>query len=48
MAKSKAGKRSKKLSTKRRSVKDLSASKAQGVKGGFAGEKTGIGIKFSA
>jgi hypothetical protein len=45
MAKSKAGKRSKKLTTKRRSVKDLSASKAQGVKGGqLSSEK--FNIKF--
>jgi hypothetical protein len=36
MAKSKAGKRAKKMSTKRRTVKDLNASKARGVKGGQA------------
>jgi hypothetical protein len=46
MAKSKAGKRSKKLSTKRRSVKDLSASKAQGVKGGQLGGSEKFAIKF--
>jgi len=40
MAKSKAGKRGKKLSTKRRVVKDLSVSKAQGgIKGGLAAIK---------
>lgn len=32
----KAGKRGKKLGAKRRAVKDLSASKAQSVKGGLA------------
>jgi len=46
MAKSKAGKRSKKLSTKRRSVKDLSASKAQGVKGGQLSAPEKFAIKF--
>ena len=46
MAKSKAGKRSKKLSTKRRSVKDLSASKAQGVKGGQITSSEKFAIKF--
>jgi len=36
MAKSKAGKKGKKMSAKRRTVKDLSASKAPSVKGGQA------------
>jgi hypothetical protein len=36
MAKSKAGKRAKKMSAKRRTVKDLAASKASSVKGGRA------------
>lgn len=39
MAKNKAGKSGKKLSTKRRVVKDLSASKAQSVKGGTIDQK---------
>jgi len=43
MAKSKSGK--KKMSAKRRSVKDLSASKARGVKGG-AMNKSVAAIKF--
>jgi hypothetical protein len=48
MAKSKAGK-GKKMSTKRRAVKDLGASKAQSVKGGLAGGQAGkslAAIKF--
>ena len=40
----KAGKRGKKLGAKRRAVKDLSASKAQSVKGGLLKE---VYIKYA-
>ena len=47
MAKAKK-KSAKKMSTKRRAVKDMSASKAGGVKGGLAGlaSKSVAAIKF--
>jgi hypothetical protein len=42
----KAAKRAKKMSTKRRAVKDMSASKAGGVKGGMTGASSARAIKF--